>query len=110
MIKYLVAVGLALGVVLAAPIAGNSMMQFKHHSHQGHHQRYAASVTIYYASYCGACHDLMNKLDSLGIRYNAVDIENGNYPNIQEIPVLVVNGHSYVGDMSMGQLEAVLGR
>lgn len=62
------------------------------------------SVTVYYEPYCGACHDLMGKLSHLGIPYSA-RISNGRFPFV---PVLVVDGRSYIGDQSYGTLERIL--
>ncbi len=61
----------------------------------GHYK--SLNIVIYYTSYCGACHKLMNKLDKAGIGYKKVNIENSKSTKIKYVPTVIVNGKTYVG-------------
>lgn len=66
------------------------------------------SVTVYYADWCGSCHALMASLDKLGVKYKKVNVETSG-KSFPYIPVMVVDGKSYVGNQSTSALKKILG-
>jgi thiol-disulfide isomerase/thioredoxin len=66
-------------------------------------------VVVYYTTYCPACHKLMGKLDKLGVKYTKINIQAGDVPGIDYVPVMKVDGKTYVGDMSVSALKKALG-
>lgn len=57
-------------------------------------------VKVYSASWCSYCHVLMDWLDSLGVEYKEVDIENApesEKDKIQSVPVTEIGGTRIIG-------------